>query len=51
METKHYVVRFKEANMPRPVKRDCWLSSEEEAIKLYGLNEDDIEWYEIEEIK
>lgn len=52
METiKHFVVKFKETYMPHAVERDCWVSSREEVIKLYGLTQSDIEWYEIVEVK
>lgn len=45
-----FKVRFKEEYMPRPVERTCDVRSKEEVIKLYDLNSNDIEWYDIEEI-
>lgn len=44
--TKFKVV-FKETYMPRAVERECIVPNEAEVIRIYGLNEPDIEWYEI----
>lgn len=42
-----YKVTFKESYMPHDVTRICDVPSEEDLVKLYNLNDDDIEWYEI----
>lgn len=42
-----FKVEFKEAYMPHPVERECDVPSEAEVIKIYGLEEPDIEWYKI----
>lgn len=44
-----YKVRFKETYMPHEVERICDVPSKEEVIKIYGLEDKDIEWYSIEE--
>lgn len=46
-----YKVKFKENYMPRAVERTCDVSSKDEIIRIYNLNDDDIEWYEITEIE
>lgn len=33
--------------MPHPVERECVVPDEAEVIKIYGLEEPDIEWYKI----
>lgn len=38
-------VEFKETYMPHSVVRECVNMTREEVIKVYGLNEPDIEWY------
>lgn len=43
-------VTFKEAYMPHEVTRECDVPTEEEVIKFYGLNDNDIEYYKIEEL-
>ena len=45
-----FKVTFKEAYMPNYVERICSVPSEADAIRIYGLNEEDIEWYNIEKI-
>lgn len=47
---KKFVVEFKETYMPHSVTRECYVSSREEVIKIYELNNDDIEWYKIKEV-
>lgn len=44
--TKFKVV-FKETYMPHAVERECIVPNEAEVIRIYGLDEPDIEWYEI----
>lgn len=52
METnKKFKVEFKERYFPHSVERECIVPNEKEVIKIYGLNEPDIEWYKITEIK
>jgi hypothetical protein len=48
---KKFKVTFKETYFPHAVERECWVSNEQEVIKIYGLDEPDIEWYKITEIK
>jgi hypothetical protein len=48
---KKFKVIFKESYSTHAVERICWTYSEQEVIKIYGLDEPDIEWYEITEIK
>ena len=45
-----FKVTFKEAYMPHHVERTCNVPSEEDVIRVYGLDDDDIEWYDIEKI-
>lgn len=45
-----YKVTFKEDYMPHEVTRICVVRSEEEVKKLYGLDDKDIEYYQITEI-
>ena len=45
-----FKVAFKEVYMPHEVERTCAVPSSDDVIYLYGLNEKDIEWYQIEEI-
>lgn len=45
-----FKVTFKESYMPKEVTRVCELPNEEEAVRIYNLDDDDIEWYEITEI-
>ena len=45
-----YEVRFKETYMKNPVTRDCFAKNEEQVKKLYDLESDDIEWYQITEL-
>lgn len=42
-----FKVEFKEAYMPHAVERICDAPNEAEVIKIYGLEEPDIEWYKI----
>lgn len=42
-----FKVTFKESYMPQEVTRICDVTSEEEVKGIYGLDEDDIEYYEI----
>lgn len=44
---KKFVVRFKETYMDIVVTRECEVRSLEEVIKIYGLNEPDIEYWEV----
>lgn len=46
-----FKVEFKEAYMPHPVERECDVPSEAEVIRIYGLEEPDIEWYKITKIQ
>ena len=48
---KRFVVEFKENYMPHSVVRVCMVGSEEEVKRIYGLDEGDIEWYKITEVK
>lgn len=48
---KKFKVKFKETYFPHAVERECWVPNEQEVIKIYGLNNPDIEWYRITEIK
>lgn len=43
-------VTFKESYMPHEAERICDVPSKEEVIKIYGLEDKDIEWYKIEKI-
>ena len=45
-----FKVTFKESYMPKEVTRVCELPNEEEVVRIYNLDDDDIEWYEITEI-
>ena len=45
-----FKVEFKEAYMPHAVERICDVPSEAEVIRIYGLEEPDIEWYRITKI-
>lgn len=45
-----FKVTFKESYMPKEVTRVCELPNEAEVIRIYNLDDDDIEWYEITEI-
>lgn len=42
-----YKVTFKESYMPHEVTRICDVPSEEEVKRIYGLDDDDIEYYMI----
>lgn len=42
-----FKVVFKEAYMPHAVERICDVPNEAEVIRIYGLEESDIEWYKI----
>lgn len=42
-----FKVTFKEAYMPHEVTRICDVQSEEEVKRIYGLDDDDIEYYMI----
>ena len=46
-----FKVEFKEAYMPHAVERICDVPNEAEVIKIYGLEEPDIEWYKITKIE
>ena len=48
-ETKTIIVRFKETYMPHPVERICTNMTKDQIIRIYGLEEPDIEWYEFME--
>ena len=48
---KKFKVEFKETYFPHSVERECHVTSEREVIKIYGLDQPDIEWYKITEIK
>ena len=45
-----FKVTFKEEYMPREFTRVCDVPTRNDVIRLYNLEDDDIEWYEIEEI-
>lgn len=45
-----YKVTFKEDYMSHEVTRYCDVPSEEEVKRIYGLDEEDIEWYAITKI-
>lgn len=42
-----FKVTFKESYMPKEVTRVCELPNEEEVIRIYDLDNEDIEWYMI----
>lgn len=42
-----FKVIFKETYMPCEVTRICDVPNKEEVIRIYGLENDDIEYYEI----
>ena len=42
-------VTFKEKYMDEPVTRVCGNMSKEEVIRIYGLDQPDIEWYRFED--
>lgn len=44
---KRFVVKFKETYMDIPVTRECVVSSLDDVIKIYELNKDDIEYWEL----
>ena len=44
---KHFKIEFKETYMTKSVVRECEVSDLDEAIKIYGLNEPDIEYWNI----
>ena len=44
---KRIVVKFKETYMDKPVIRECKVSCLEQVIKIYELNGDDIEYWEV----
>ena len=44
---KKIVVKFKETYLDIPVTRECIVSSLEDVIKIYELNNDDIEYWEV----
>lgn len=48
---KKFVVKFKETYMDKPVIRECEVSSLDEVIKIYELNNSDIEYWELLEEK
>ena len=45
-----FKVTFKESYMPNEVTRVGELPNEEEVVRIYNLDDDDIEWYVITEI-
>ena len=45
-----FKVEFKEAYMPHAVERICDVPNESEVIRIYGLEEPDVEWYRITKI-
>lgn len=45
-----FKVTFKEVYMPHEVERICEVHSRSDLFRLYNLDDDDIEWYRIEEI-
>lgn len=50
--TKSWEVRFKEVgHKPSSTTHTGYLQTEKEVVDFFGLEEDDIEWYEIEEIE
>jgi hypothetical protein len=46
-EHMKFKVTFKETYMPHEVTRICDVQSEEEVKRIYGLDDDDIEYYMI----
>ena len=44
---KRFIVKFKETYMDTPVIRECVVSSLDDVIKIYELNNDDIEYWEL----
>ena len=44
---KKIVVKFKETYLDIPVVRECEVPSLDDVIKIYGLNEPDIEYWEV----
>lgn len=44
---KKFVVKFKETYLEIPVIRECEVPTIEDVIKIYGLNEPDIEYWEL----
>lgn len=48
--TKTFMVEMKEVNNSHIIKQTCCVRDEQEVIKIYGLDEPDIEWYKITEI-
>lgn len=48
---KRFKVEFKESYFPHSVEKECSVPNEREVIRIYGLDEPNIEWYKITEIK
>lgn len=51
MEYKHYKITIKEAGLKKPIETEYHgIIDYEELIAYYGLNNSDVEWYNIDEI-
>ena len=51
MEYKHYKITIKEVGLENPIETEYHgIIDYEELIAYYGLNNSDVEWYEIDEI-
>ena len=49
MEYKHYIITIKEVGLEKPIEYHGIIDYEE-LIAYYGLNNSDVEWYDIDEI-
>ena len=51
MEYKHYRITIKEVGLEKPIETEYHgIIDYEELIAYYGLNNSDVEWYDIDEI-
>lgn len=51
MEYKHYKITIKEAGLEKPFETEYHgIIDNKGLIAYYGLNNSDVEWYEIDEI-
>lgn len=52
MEHKHYKITIKETGSDKPIETEyCGIIDRRGLITFYGLNNPEVEWYKIEEIK
>ena len=52
METKFYLITIKEKNNPHVIETEYLGNVDEKfLIDFFGLNDDDVEWYEIKELE